>query len=112
MSSESFHVVCLRKLIWIYSFLEACNFTGQNITETFTSERQQLGSYYARACGMNNGKKCELCAHDFACAGLFLSPLLSLMRGTKRMNTIRFASLLMTNLSTHRYLEYLHCYLR
>ena len=37
-------------------FLAACNFTGQNIT-AFTSEQRQLGSDYARACGMNMAKK-------------------------------------------------------
>ena len=31
VSGECFHVVLLRKLIWIYSFLAAGNFTGQNI---------------------------------------------------------------------------------
>ena len=31
VSGECFHVVRLRKLIWIYSFLAAGNFTGENI---------------------------------------------------------------------------------
>ena len=43
-------------------FLAACNFTGQT-SQTFTSEQWQLGSDYARACGMNMAKKiCESCA--------------------------------------------------
>ena len=45
---------------------------------------------------------------DSACAGLSLSPRLSYMRGTERTNAIRSYSPLMTNLSTRRYLEYMH----
>ena len=65
-------------------FLAACNFTGQNITDI--SEQRQLGSDYARACGMNMAKKFKKYANyvrrrrfifDSACAGLSLSSLLS-----------------------------------
>ena len=64
-------------------FLAACNFTGQNITD-ITSEQRQLRSDYARACGMNMAKK-KFANHvrrrrfifDSACAGLSLSLLLS-----------------------------------
>ena len=83
-------------------------------SETFTSEQWQLTSDYARACSTNNGKKlCELCAHTQVYLWLrmrrfiFVSAAVINAR-TKRANTIRSYSPLMTNLSTRRYLEYMH----
>ena len=51
--------------------------------QTFTNEQRQLGSDWARACGMINGKKINASYvrmrrfnFDSACAGLSLTPLL------------------------------------
>ena len=49
---QCFHAVCLRKLIGIYSFLQLAILQVKT-SQTFTSEQRQLGSDYARACGMN-----------------------------------------------------------
>ena len=65
VSGECFHVVHLRKLIWIYSFLAAGNFTGQNIRQS------QLVSDCAHACYIINGKKMLIM---FVGAGLTLTP--------------------------------------
>ena len=66
-------------------FLAACNLQVKT-SQTFTSEQRQLGSDYARACGMTMAKRKKKYANhvgrrrfifDSACAGLSLSPLLS-----------------------------------
>ena len=81
---KCFHAVRLCKLISIYSFLQLAILQVKT-SLTFTSEQRQLGSDYARACGMNMAKKKKYANHvrrrrfifDSACAGLSLSPLLS-----------------------------------
>ena len=107
---KCFHAVRLRKLIWIYSFLPLAILQVKT-SQTFTSEQWQLGSDYARACGINMVKKiCESCAQTQVylwlrmCRFIFVSAAI-INAGDKKNEY-------MTNLSTRRYLECLHCYLR
>ena len=64
------HAVRLRKLICIYSFLQLAVLQVKT-SQTFTSEQRQLGSDYARACGMNMARKKNIMCTD---AGLSLTP--------------------------------------
>ena len=69
---KCFHAVRLRKLICIYSFLQLAILQVKT-SQTFTSEQRQLGSDYARACGMNWQKKKKNMRIMCADAGLSLT---------------------------------------
>ena len=107
---KCFHAVRLRKLIWIYSFLQLAILQVKT-SQTFTSEQRQLGSDYARACGMNMAKKkiCESRAQTQVY--LWLRMCRFIVVSAAVINAGDKKNEYMTNLSTRRYLEYLHCYL-
>ena len=82
VSGECFHVVCLRKLIWIYSFLAAGNFTGQNIRHSLmnngnSDQTVRVLAVWLMAKTNANYVRMRRFNFDSACAGLSLSPLLS-----------------------------------